>query len=111
MTSSISAGGTLARPPPPPGRGAGPGPATAPGGGPVQREPRGFEEGGRGGAPPLLPPAAQLSRGPGAVPLEAHQTEGILDPRGRLGPAHPPDPEREGDILEHRHVGKERVVL
>jgi hypothetical protein len=49
-----------------------------------------------------------------AAPVEAgelDQLQGLANPGPGLGAAHPAHVETEGHVVEHAHVGEERVVL
>ena len=77
----------------------------------VHQEEPGVEYQGAGQSHPLLLPAGKLPRQAITEPCEVHHVERAphlsLDRRFRL-PAHL---EGEGDVVEHRHVREERVVL
>src|SRR4029450_2092403 len=61
--------------------------------------------------PRLLPAPRELADAPPLQSFELHEGERVADPARDVGGPHPPDFEPEGHVVEHAHVGKERVAL
>src|SRR5262249_34267033 len=60
---------------------------------------------------PLALPAGELARVAPEQCIDAQHAGGALHPRRYLRLGRAPGPETEGDVLEHRQVGVEGVVL
>ena len=70
-----------------------------------------LEHEGAGQRHPLLLTAGELPRPPVAELPHLHHIQHILHPRLALGLFHPAHLQRETEVLGHRHVGEQGVVL